>query len=645
MQARTYTFVLVIFFLGAFNTAEEHAYTSQSSKAIQLYEQATIYQVQKEYSKAAQYFEQALKKDKNFVEAYLQLAQIEQQLDDFSGALKLLRQAQRYLPKDKHYLLHYELALLYYRSGAYQKAQEVLTQLPTPSVLPAPWQLQVEHLQKDVAFSLEQIKTPTAFKPRLLPAPLNRFSSQYFPVLTVDQQTLFFTARSSQSHGKENIYICHKDVAGNWSSPQPLTGKINTEHNEGTCTVSADGKMLVFTACSRPGNHGICDLYVTYRKGDQWTTPKNLGPRINSKGWESQPSLSADGKTLYFVAEREGNHGKKDIWKSTLQDNGEWAEPTNLGKPINSEGREISPFIHPNGQTLFFTSDRCPSLGGLDIYYSNWVNNQWTTPVNLGYPINNHKDQTSLFITADGQKGYYADGNQKGTSYYSSHLYEFDFPQDLIQFPKSAFIKLQVANAKTNQAVGAQVTVYDLETDTQQASFQVAQEDGELVVVVNEGKEYGIFLKKEGHLLESIHVDYKNHDKPIVSAPEKIFLKPIEVDQTQILKNIFFGFDQHVLEHRSTTELNRLVEFLQTYPVLRIEIEGHTDQIGTEEHNEELSTKRAQTVYNYLVAAGIDAHKITYQGYGKSRPIAPQDSSADRQLNRRVAFRIVGIDP
>ena len=643
MQARNYIFALSILVIGSSSTAEKNTYTSRSSKAIQLYEQAIIHHVKKEYKEATQYLERALKKDKQFVEVYLHLANIRQQLDDFEGAIKLLHHAQRYLPKDKHYSLHYELALLYYRSGAYQKAQGVLSQLPIPNVLPAPWRLQVEHLQKNVAFSLEQIKKPVPFKPKLLPDPLNRFSSQYFPVLTVDQKTLFFTARSNQTHGKENIYISRKDASGNWSSPQPLTGKINTEYNEGTCSISANGKMLVFAACSRPGNHGICDLYVTYKQGDQWTTPTNLGPRINSQGWESQPSLSADGKTLYFVSEREGNYGKKDIWKSTLQDDGEWSEPTNLGPPINSARREISPFIHPNGQTLFFASDRCPSLGGLDIYYSNWVNDQWTTPVNLGYPINKHKDQASLFITADGQKGYYSDGNQKGTNYYSSHLYEFNFPTDHIPLLKSDFIKLHIAHTQTDQAVDTQVVVYDLETDTQQASLQVAQEDDELVVVVNQGKEYGIFLTREGYVFESIHVDYKNHDKPVVSGPEKVLLMPIEVDQTKILKNIFFGFDQHKLDARSTTELNRLVEFLQANPTLCIEIEGHTDQIGTEAYNYQLSTQRAKALYDYLVAANIDAQRLTYQGYGKSRPIAPQGSYASYQLNRRVAFRIIHV--
>ena len=503
MQAKKYLLALGILLINALSAAEEPTYTSQAPKAIQLYKQGIIHHAQKAYHKATHCFEQALKKDKKFVEAYLQLTKIQQQRDDFQGAIKLLRQAQRHLYKSNHYALYYELAFLYYRSGAYQQAHDVLSQLPDLSTLSAPLASQLDHLQQNVAFSLAQIKTPIPFHPRRLPPPLNQFASQYFPVLTVDQKTLFFTARSDQTQGLENIYVSHKDAAGQWTVPEPLTGKINTAHNEGTCAISADGKMLVFTACSRKGNHGICDLYVTYRKGNEWTPPKNLGARINSTGFESQPSLSADGKTLYFVAEREGNYGKKDIWQSTLQENGEWAEPVNLGPMINSAGRELSPCIHPNGQTLFFASNRCPSLGGFDIYYSNWINGQWTTPVNLGYPINKHKDQAALFITADGKKGYYAEGSQKGTSYYSSHLYEFDFPAALIQFPRSDFIKVQVADAKTGQATAAQVAVYDLEKTPCKQAFRWPQKKGSVRSLSTKAKNMASLSRKKGICLRA----------------------------------------------------------------------------------------------------------------------------------------------
>ena len=619
-------------------------YTSSAAPATHLYEQALKHCAQKDLKAATQCLKQALKQDARFVEAYLQLAKIRQKQDDFAGALKLLRRAQRHLPRGQYAALRYELAYLYYRSGAYARAHKVLKKLPPLRSLAPPLHARVARLQQDVAFALTQIKNPASLHPQRLPAPLNQFASQYFPVLTVDQQTLFFTARTAQGHGREDLYVSHKDQDGHWTAPQPLQN-INTEHNEGTCAISADGQMLVFTACLRQDNYGMCDLYVTYRKGGEWTTPKNLGPRINSTSWESQPSLSADGKTLYFVSERKGNHGKRDIWKTTLQDDGEWTEPVNLGAPINLSGREVSPCLHPNGQTLFFASDRCPSLGGFDIYYSNYVDGQWTEPVNLGYPVNKHKDQAALFVTADGKKAYYADGSQRGAAYDSSHLYEFDFPPHLLQFPRSHYVKLQVVDAQTDAPIAAQIEVRDLATNTQQTKLQAAADTGEATIVVNEGKEYGLFVSQEGYLFQSLHLDHKQYDDKqaaTTAVPQTVRLKPIEAPHPpQVLTNVFFGFDQCTLDMRSAAELDRLIQLLRSHPTLRIAIAGHTDQSGTQAYNQRLSVQRAKAIYDYLVAAGIHQQRLTYQGYGATQPIAPEDTAAGRQRNRRVSFRII----
>ena len=530
--------------------AAPEAYTSTSKKAIQLYNEAARHYIRKEYEEAMHLLEQAIKKDKRFVEAYLQLATIYQQLDDSVSTTQLLDQAYSYLPADKYKHLHYDIAHLYYRSGVYSKAQAVLQAFSPTEATSTLLLSKVNTLQEDLRFALEKIQHPIAFKPRRLLAPLNQFVSQYFPVLTADQQSLLFTARTGYAtQCRENLYISHKDQDGNWSTPQFISNQINaTESNEGTCTISADKKTLVFTSCSREGNYGTCDLYVSYQKGGEWSAPQNLGPSINSEGWESQPSLSADGKTLYFVSERKGNYAKKDIWQSTLQENGQWSKAVNLGPIINSQGQKISPFIHPNGQTLFFASDRSPSMGGFDIYYTNLIDGQWTEPVNLGYPINNHKDQVSLFITADGKKAYYADGKQKGTNYYSSYLYEFDMPASLVPMPRSDFVKIKVLDAKTKKPLSAQVEVYDMALDTCQAIVQVDESDGETVVVVNEGKEYTIYINKDGHLFESMHVDYKHQDRAVTSCAGEVFLKPIEIEQSKILQNIYFGFDEYTLE-------------------------------------------------------------------------------------------------
>mgnify|MGYP005840847421 CR=1 FL=1 len=616
-----------------------------SKKAIRLYNEAARHYIKKEYQEAVQLLEQVLKKEKQCIAAYLQLATIYQQLDETTVSHQLLDQAYSYLPAGQEADLHYEIALLYYKLGLYSKAATVLQPWLAQETIKEPLSTKISTLGANLDFALEKVAHPVAFNPKKLLAPLNQFVSQYFPVLTIDQTSLIFTAcQGYDVQYRENLYISHKDAQGNWLPPVSMADQINAPtSNEGTCTISADKKMLVFTSCGRDGNYGICDLYISYQKEGVWTMPQNLGPNINAVGWQSQPALSADGKQLYFVSDRKGNYGKKDIWKSTLQDNGQWSQAVNLGAPINSQSQEISPFIHPNGQTLFFASDRTPSMGGFDIYYANWIEGQWSEPVNLGYPINNHKDQVSLFITADGQKAYYADGKHQGSHYYSSYLYELDMSQNLFDVPKSDFVTIKVLDHDLKKPISAHVDVYALDADTCQQKLQVDQSDGETIIVVNQGKEYLIYVHQDGYLFESIQVDYKQQDKPIIVPQAEVLLKPIQLNQTKILQNIYFDFDAYTLAPCSTIELNRLVAFLQANPKLSIALEGHTDDAGTINYNDQLSVKRAKAIYDYLVAAGIPASKLTYQGYGLSKPLVPNNSSANKQLNRRVAFRITHI--
>ncbi|WP_187146260.1 OmpA family protein [Candidatus Amoebophilus asiaticus] len=600
--------------------------------------------MEKQYEKAIDLLKESIKKDKKFVEAYFELAIIYKNLEKFKQAEQLLDKAKIYIPaKDVH--LHYKISHLYYRIGAYKKAKTAFQRIPTESKKPKLLQAKIYILQQNLSLALEKIQRPLVFNPRKLPTPLNQFASQYFPVLTVDQQTILFTALVNYAgRYRENIYISYKDKFGKWTVPTSISEQINgITSNEGTCTISADKRTLVFTSCSREGNYGVCDLYISYRKGTEWTKPQNLGPHINSKGWQSQPSLSADGKILYFVSERKGNYGKNDIWKSTLQTDGQWSKPVNLGPVINSKAREISPFIHPNGQTLFFASNRTPSMGGFDIYYSNLVNGEWTEPINLGYPINNHKDQASIFITADGKKGYYADGKRKDCNYHKSYIYEFDMPDNLILMPKSNTVKLKVLDAKTEQPIVAQVEVYDMDIDTCQQHLTLDSVDGEATITINADKEYLVHISKDGHLFEIKYISYKNQDHSPIISEETVVLQPIEINQTKILKNVYFKYDEYSLNKKSYIELDRLVAFLKTNPDITIELEGHTDHIGSDEYNQQLSTKRAKAIYEYLLQAGIANDRVNYKGYGKTRPIAPNDSQENQQLNRRVAFRITRL--
>eukprot|EP01132_Coremiostelium_polycephalum_P000754 gene754-934_t len=629
--------LLVGFLLCSFSAKKEHKpSTSTSPKAIQYYQKATQAYLATQHQQAISLYQEAIKKDKRFIEAYLKLAHIYKSLEQFKAAEKLLNQARPYLAFHPAYF-YYKVAHLYYRIGAYKKAHLAFQKIPLTTLKDNILLAKITTLQKNLTFAIEQIQHPVSFTPQLLPPPINQFTSQYFPMLTLDQKTILFTA-PMQKEGRftENIYISHQDEQGQWSTPTSISDQINdTASHEGACTLSADKQTIIFTSCARKGNYGVCDLYVSHKKGDQWSKPKNLGAQVNSKQWQSQPSLSVDGKTLYFVAERAGNYGKKDIWQSRLQPDGNWSKATNLGPIVNSTAQETAPFIHPNGTTLFFTSNRAPSMGGFDIYYTNLVNGAWTTPINLGYPINNHKDQASIYVTADGKKGYYADGKRKDQTYNQSYLYAFDMPAHLLPILQRQVITLQVRDAKNNQPTEAQIQIYDPTTGDCLHEEHINDPTGTATVVVPVQKAYQIYILKEGHLFENL-----TYDATTASKQAPIILHPVEVGQVQILKNIYFNYDCHTLDSKSYLELNHLVQFLQGHPQLSITLEGHTDHVGSATYNDQLSTKRAQSVFNYLVQAGINSQRLAYQGYGKKHPIAPNDSPQHRQLNRRVAFRV-----
>lgn len=626
--------------LSAFTTK----YSSLNTAAIRLYEEAMHSYLQKRYTHAIDLLEKACEEDKTFIEVYLQLATIYSDREEFDVAEQFLNHGRAYVAVAKTPYLLYKLAQLYYTIGAYTQASDVLKTISFAHITSPSLQENVHTLQHNLQFALEMIQSPVPFHPKPLAYPLNQFIAQYFPIITVDQKNILFTALTAKGDNNyvEDIYMSEKDALGNWSMPQSISPQINRpSSNEGTCTISADQKTLIFTACAKEGNYGMCDLYISYKQHGEWSKPENLGSHINSKGWQSQPSLSADGKTLYFVSERQGNYGKHDIWQSTLQDDGQWSPAMNLGPTINSRYREEAPFIHPNGQTLFFVSNRTPSMGGFDIYYAHYIDGQWTTPVHLSYPINNHKDQVSIFITPDGKKGYYADGKKKAFHYHS-YIYEFEIPENLIEMPKCAIIQLEILDAETKQATDARVDVYDMHNALQHSLYLDAS-DRLATLVINEGKEYLVYITKDGYLFESKHIQFQNSDQPIVTPSGEVWLQAIAVSHRKILENIYFAYDDYKIMPQSYTELQRLVAFLEQHPHINIQLEGHTDHIGSKQYNKTLSIKRAETIYDYLIQAGIASSRLTYKGYGKTKPLIKSDSPESQELNRRVAFRITKI--
>ena len=483
-------------------------------------------------------------------------------------------------------------------------------------------------------FAEQAVKRPLKINKRSLGDTVNFLKAQFFPVLTADNETLIFTGLTPERD--ENMYVTRRTDKG-WDTPEEISKNINSPNNEGTCTISADGRTLVFTACNRPDSYGGCDLFFTRQDGKDWLTPKNMGQTINSPNWESQPSLSADGSVLYFTSDRPGGVGKSDIWKTVLDSTGQWVQPVNLGRSVNTTDEENAPFIHANGHTLFYASNGLPGLGGFDLFMSQLTDTVWSAPRNLGYPINTVADQVGMYISSDGQIAYYTDDRTepKGRR---AMLYEFTIPDTLQKaFVPTKFIKGKVFDQRTKAPLQASLELYDLSSQQRVATFSSQPGTGDFLAVLNQNSEHALYVVKEGYLFKSMTF-VASDSTP--SLRLDIALERAEKDRVEVLNNIFFATGEYTLDDKSKVELEKLISFLKKNPKLSIEIAGHTDDVGGDKENLDLSRQRAQSVARYLAESGLSATRFTAEGYGESQPKVPNSSEANRRQNRRIEWRI-----
>ncbi len=633
--------LLLFFAFGALRAQSNQTFSTKNKKAIQLFQSSEDFIIRRQYGKAIEILQQALQKDREFAEAHLRIGSSYLATNNAEKALYHYEEAVKLKPDDKAFVGGYfALADLYFQRGEYSKAGDLANKVSTYKPLPKHIASELDGLLANVAFASEKIKEPLPFKPTPLPGNVNKFGLQYFPVLSADQQQLIFTRRIGAAEGyDEDIVISTRDEKGNWKDPVSISPKINTKNNEGTCTISADGRILIFTSCMGRKGYGSCDLFISRKTGDAWSEPENMGSAINSSEWESQPSLSADGRTLYFVSTRAGGVGKRDIWVSKLGDDNSWSEPENLGPGVNTPDEEVSPFIHANGQTLYFASKGYPGFGGYDIYTTSITNDKWSVPENLGYPLNNADDQVSLFITADGTQGYYSyeKRNQKA---YISVIYSFQVPEAIQVAQKTSFVKGKIFDRETKQPLKAPVELYNLATEEMVLKVSSDSITGEYLMILTEGAEYALYVNQKQYLFESKNFDFTNQhttEPVIIDFP----LRKIKGGASTVLNNIFFDTDKYELKDKSKTELNKLIVFLKSNPDVKIQITGYTDDVGAKAYNDALSLNRAKEVFDFLKQHDIPTQRMVYKGLGQANPIVSNDSEKNRQMNRRIEFSIL----
>ncbi len=567
----------------------------------------------------------------NYLDAYGQLGMCYLETKDYKDALAAFG---KYKQLDSSSSSLRQVMLPYSRAfagtGDFQSALQLVNQYIAGSKTGT---RNAEKLKANYEFAVSHQKE-IPFHPQNLGDHINSSDPEYFPSLTIDGKTLVFTRRVNGRN--EDFYITHRDSTG-WSPAKDMGEPINTSFNEGAQHISQDGTILLYTGCDFPEGRGSCDLYISHKTSNGWTKPQNLGAPVNTRDWESQPSLTADNQTIYFARETPTNGS--DIFVSHLLPNGRWSEPEGLGPNINTRGRETTPFIHADGQTLYFASNGLPGYGGLDIYYSRkQPDGSWGPAINLGYPINTIDEEGSLIVDASGKTAYFASDRAEGKG--SLDIYSFELYPEARPL-QTLYVKGFVYDSVTQQRLPANIDVIELQGSTQVARFATG-ENGEFLATLPVGKDYAFHVSKKGYLFYSDNFSLKDHN-PDHPFEKNIPLQPLAANASIVLHNIFFDTKQYVLKPASVLEMDRLVKLLNENPTLKIEIAGHTDNVGSDKDNQLLSENRAKAVVTYLVQHGIDAKRLSSKGYGKSQPVATNDNEEGRATNRRTVFKVISL--
>jgi len=545
---------LALLFLLVFSSG---LFAQRPKKAVKAFEAAEQAFMRRDYKKAHQQLLKALVEDPNYAEAWLLEGEIGLETKDDDMAILGYENA---LSADSMVFppAAITLARLYDKRGNYKREMWLLQWFQSRASGNGFNDATVAEMLELATFRSWALEHPVSFTPENLSVNVNSSNDEYVNALTFYGDQLLFTRKTDQGNGyfEERIFVSQK-TDDHWALPQPLSFEFFPEDiDPGAAFLSADGSKLYLTGCGWGRDSG-CDLYVSRLDMGQWSTPRRMEGNINTGSWESQPCVSADGKELYFVSRRNGN---ADIYCSRRNADRSWGEPHNLGAPINTKGNEMAPFLHPDGRTLYFSSDKHVGMGGFDLFMSRrGEDGKWQTPVNLGFPINTKGDEINFFVAADGKTAFISSKREDGQGGYD--IYTFELP-------------------------------------------------------------------------EEIRSDSANY----LSTVDVVELAP---GDALVLQNIQFEYNSSSLTDESQAGIAMLTDFLKRNPELKVELAGHTDNIGNEKYNQQLSADRANVVREALITNGIDPSRLTAKGYGAAKPLVSNDSDEHRAMNRRTEMKII----
>ena len=635
IHERTLRVVLTICLIGISILLPGQSNLSTSSKKAQkLYFKADKEYKNRDFESAIELLHEATLVDNSFYEAYLRKGSLYNALGLEDSVYANFSKYVEYSPNPSASVLE-RLAHMAFDRGYYLKSKEFLDGF-LEKVPEKAEDREIDLLMRSIPFALEQLENPLTIEIEELPEEINRYGLQYLPAMTVDEKTMVYTKRNAFS-SDEDIVVSYKNN-GLWSPSESISDRINTPLNEGAATISADGRTMIFTACDRRDSYGSCDLYISRKTGESWSRPKNLGKTVNSKYWESQPSLSADGRTLFFASNRPGGYGGRDLWV-TIRREKDWSLPKNLGSEVNSFKDETTPFIHFNGQTLYFSSNSYPGLGGFDLFFAKKTDTTWSEINNLGFPINTHRDEVALLISSDGSGGYFAKELQKNREILDSKIVRFSVPENIKPI-ESYYLSGKVIDKETKEPLKAALQIVDVSTNEKLYENYSDSITGKYYLVLPAGGELAGYVKRKGYLYKDFSFSAEI-DEGINVDTLDIELIPIKAGVSLILENIYFETDSYELDERSMSEIASAAELLNENSTIQIEIAGHTDNVGKSQYNQELSEKRSLSVYNALIQRGISKDRMQYKGYGDSKPLKPNSNDINRQSNRRIEFSVL----
>ncbi len=617
----------------------------KGSKAAPLCEKAKQCLKSNDFDKALKYLYQAQDKDPNFPDLYIMKGDVfnfrlqsDSAMCNYQRAIDLIGNPDPML----YFIAGNEGA----KCGAYEYALNTLQLFLQTGLQYSDVHPEAQKIIANCKFAIEAMQHPMNYELVNLGPNVNSDWDEFLAAITADDEEIVFTVKRPRDNAtvcafcvnEEDLYCSVKSSDGNWNPRHILGPPIKTGYNEGAQCLSPDGKYLLYTLCDADFGMGSCDLYWAKRIGDRWSRPRNFGAPVNTPAWESQPTMASDGTTIYFASSRSGGYGGMDIWKTTMTAEGEFSIPENLGPIINTPGDDAAPFIHSDGRTLYFASNGRVGMGGYDLYYTTLQpDGSWSEPKNMGYPINTPADEINVFINAMGTLAYVA--SDKDGGFGGLDLYSFELDDQLRPNPVT-YIKGHVRDAFTGEPLAAKIEMIDLNTKQLLTSTSSDVQTGSYLACIHTGGNVLLNVSHPDYPFYSENFQLEKTYTELSPFLKDIALQPTDVGTVVTLKNVFFDFDKAELKPESYVELDKLADYLRTNKI-RIEIGGHTDDQGSDDYNDRLSENRAKSVYDYLVNKGIPADRLQYKGYGKRVPIADNATDEGRAINRRTEFKII----